>query len=356
MKILVTGGCGFIGSNLVRTLLAQTSHSVVNFDKLTYAAHPASLADVAAEPRYELIRGDLADRAAVRTAFKRTQPDAVLHLAAESHVDRSIEGPAEFVRTNVLGTFHLLDAALDYWEQLSGSRRQAFRLVHISTDEVYGSLGESGLFSETTPYAPHSPYAATKASSDHLARAWHTTYQLPVIVTNCSNNYGPYQFPEKLIPLMILKALREEPLPVYGRGLNVRDWLHVQDHVSGLLAVLERGTIGQTYNIGGHGERRNIDVVHELCAILDEVRPRASRASYKELIAFVGDRPGHDFRYAIDSSKLRSQLGWRPRYEFNDGLRQTVLWYLENQAWWQSILEGSYHLERLGELKTGARS
>lgn len=353
MRILVTGGCGFIGSNLVRFLIDRTEHTVFNLDKLSYAANPASLDALANCPRYELIRADIADRSAVRAAIARVQPHAVMHLAAESHVDRSIEGPADFVHTNLVGTFHLLEACLEYLGAQPSESRSAFRFVHVSTDEVYGSLGQSGLFAETTAYAPHSPYAATKAGSDHLARAWYTTFQLPVIVTNCSNNYGPYQFPEKLIPLMILKALKEESLPVYGQGQNVRDWLHVEDHVRGLMLALEKGRVGQTYNIGGNAERRNIDIVHTLCEILDCLRPRANGRSYKDLIAFVTDRPGHDFRYAIDSTKIRRELGWEPRYELNDGLRQTVIWYLEHRPWWESILADSYRLERLGTRRTG---
>ena len=356
MRILVTGGCGFIGSNLIRTLLAQTNHTVVNLDKLTYAANPASLADVVPSSRYELVRGDIAEASVAPAAIAHAMPDAVMHLAAESHVDRSIEGPGDFVQTNLVGTFRLLEACADYFGKLSGDARRNFRFLHVSTDEVYGSLGETGLFQETTPYAPHSPYAATKAGSDHLARAWYATYGLPVIVTNCSNNYGPYQFPEKLIPLMILKALQEQPLPVYGRGENVRDWLHVEDHVLGLLKVLDKGRVGETYNIGGNAQRRNVDIVRTICETLDDVHPRSSGGRYADLISFVVDRPGHDFRYAIDSTKMRAELGWQPRYELNQGLRQTIEWYLEHREWWQSILEGRYHLERLGAQRIGKTS
>jgi dTDP-glucose 4,6-dehydratase len=348
MKILVTGGCGFIGTNLVRHLLSQSAHHVVNVDKLTYAGNPASLREVAESPRYQFIRADLADAKRVEEVIAAAQPDAVMHLAAESHVDRSIDGPSDFIQTNVVGTFNLLDASLRYYGGLTGQRRERFRFLHVSTDEVYGSLGETGLFSELSRYDPHSPYAATKASSDHLARAWHTTFKLPVIVTNCSNNYGPYQFPEKLIPLMIIKCLAEQPLPVYGQGLNVRDWLFVEDHVRALVAVLQAGVPGQTYNIGGGSERRNIDLVHALCVILDELRPRPGGARHAELIRYVTDRPGHDFRYAIDSSKVRRELGWQPQHSLEDCLRTTVQWYLANGWWWQAILDGSYQLQRLG--------
>ena len=356
MRILVTGGCGFIGTNLVRYVLTHTNHSIVNLDKLTYAANPASLADLGASPRYELVCGDIADAEYVRAIIARTKPEAVMHLAAESHVDRSIEGAGDFVQTNLVGTFRLLEACVDYWGKLDEAARRTFRFLHVSTDEVYGSLGETGLFQETTAYDPHSPYAATKAGSDHLARAWHATYALPVMVTNCSNNYGPYQFPEKLIPLMILTALREQPLPLYGRGENVRDWLHVEDHVRGLLAVLEKGRVGETYNIGGNAERRNIDIVQSICEILDAAQPRPSGSRYAELISFVVDRPGHDYRYAIDSTKIRGELSWQPRFDVSEGLERTVNWYLEHREWWQSILEGRYHLERLGLQRTGAAS
>lgn len=349
MKILVTGGCGFIGTNLVRHLLTESKHEVVNLDKLTYAGNPHSLADVADSPRYEFVRADLANAAKVDEIVQRTDPDAVMHLAAESHVDRSIDGPQDFIQTNVLGTFNLLQASLRHFQSLEGGRRDEFRFLHVSTDEVYGSLGDTGLFSESTRYDPHSPYSASKASSDHLARAWHTTYELPVIVTNCSNNYGPYQFPEKLIPLMIIKCLREQPLPVYGQGLNVRDWLYVEDHVRALLQVVARGKIGQTYNIGGNSERRNIDLVNSLCEILDELRPRSDSQSHSELITYVTDRPGHDFRYAIDSSKIEAELGWKPQHSLEAHLRETVQWYLDHESWWQQILDGTYQLERLGD-------
>ncbi len=348
MKILVTGGCGFIGTNLVRHLLSDTDHEVINLDKLTYAGNPRSLDDVSGSKRYRFLRVDLADAKAVREAVADVDPDAVMHLAAESHVDRSIDGPSEFIQTNVVGTFNLLDSILGHFNDLSGSRRHQFRFLHVSTDEVYGSLGDTGLFSEESRYDPHSPYAATKAASDHLARAWKTTFELPVIVTNCSNNYGPYQFPEKLIPLMIIKGLSGESLPVYGEGLNVRDWLYVEDHVRALTLVLERGVPGETYNVGGNSERANIDLVNTICRMLDEIRPRDEGTPHKELITYVTDRPGHDFRYAIDSSKIRRELGWQPQHSLEDCLRRTVEWYLANRKWWQEILDGTYQLQRLG--------
>lgn len=347
MKILVTGGCGFIGNNLVRYLLDHTSHSVVNLDKLTYAGNAKSLTDIADSQRYEFVQADIADADAINKIISEVAPDAVAHLAAESHVDRSIDGPAEFIQTNIIGTFNLLAASLAHYQQLPPDKQETFRFLHVSTDEVYGSLGETGLFTETTPYDPHSPYSATKAASDHLARAWKTTYGLPVIVTNCSNNYGPYQFPEKLLPVMIIKCLREEPLPVYGEGLNVRDWLYVEDHVSALTVVLDTGIPGETYNIGGNSERTNIDIVKAICSIMDEFRPRKS-GNYADLITYVKDRPGHDFRYAIDSSKIKNELNWQPQHPLETCLKQTVQWYLDNQAWWQDILDGTYQLERLG--------
>ena len=349
MKILITGGCGFIGSNLIRHLLTSSTHRIINVDKLTYAGNPSSLGDFADDPRYTFCRLDIADLEAMRGVFARHGPDAVMHLAAESHVDRSIDGPAAFIQTNVIGTFHLLTAAAEYYRGLASQRATSFRFLHVSTDEVYGALGATGEFTESTPYDPHSPYSATKAASDHLARAWMTTYDLPVIVTNCSNNYGPYQFPEKLLPLMIIKALGEQKLPVYGAGENIRDWLYVLDHARALCSVLENGRVGQTYNIGGDSQRRNIDLVRSLCGILDELNPRR-RGRYEELITFVSDRPGHDFRYAIDSTKIRSELGWRPQFDLETSLRQTVHWYLNHRDWWQSILDGNYQLQRLGQV------
>lgn len=346
-RVLVTGGAGFIGSALVRHLIGDTSATVLVVDKLTYAGNLESLRTVASSPRYSFLRADICDAEAMERAFSSFRPEAVFHLAAESHVDRSIDGPGEFVRTNVLGTATLLQAALGYWNSLPSTERERFRFQHISTDEVYGSLGAEGFFTERTPYAPHSPYSASKAASDHLVRAWHDTYGLPVLITNCSNNYGPYHFPEKLIPLMLLNALRARPLPVYGKGANVRDWLHVEDHVEALRLVNEKGVPGETYNVGGHNERTNLEVVHSLCRILDELKP--APRPYEELIEFVADRPGHDLRYAIDPAKLVNELGWRAKYDFETGLRQTVRWYLENEWWWRPILERKYDGERLGK-------
>jgi dTDP-glucose 4,6-dehydratase len=349
VNILVSGGAGFIGSALVRHVLAHTPHSVINVDKLTYAASLEALAGVAGDPRYVLEKADIVDATALRRIFEQHQPDAVMHLAAESHVDRSIEGPAEFIQTNMVGTFQLLEVALEYFRCLPATRRGGFRFHHISTDEVYGTLGPMGCFTETTPYAPNSPYSASKAGSDHLVRAWHHTYGLPVVVTNCSNNYGPYQFPEKLIPLMILNALDGKPLPVYGKGENVRDWLFVDDHVRALLLVLERGRIGEQYNVGGNSEKKNIEVVHELCTLLDELAPAGK--PHERLISFVQDRPGHDARYAIDAGKIRGELGWTPAETFATGLRKTVQWYLQNRAWCELIQSRGYRRERLGLVK-----
>ena len=348
MRILVTGGAGFIGSNLVRLLIAR-GHTVLVWDKLTYAGNRASLSDLEGNPGLEWLVGDICDPSLAPQAFAVFRPDAIMHLAAESHVDRSIDGPGEFIHTNILGTFHLLQAALAHWRSLEGAAKDRFRFLHVSTDEVFGSLGAGDRpFDETTPYDPHSPYSASKASSDHLARAWADTYGLPVIVTNCSNNYGPFQFPEKLIPVVILKALRGDPIPIYGKGENIRDWLYVEDHAEALLAAVERGRPGHTYCIGGDNERRNIDLVRVLCAILDRLRPRANGRPYAEQITFVQDRPGHDARYAIDAAKARDELGWAPRQAHEAGFERTVAWYLANEAWWRSILDGSYRLERLG--------
>ena len=349
MNILVTGGSGFIGSNLVRLLVREKGASVVNLDKLTYAGNQESLSDLSDDSNYAFEQVDLCDADAVRKIFVYHQPDAVMHLAAESHVDRSIDGPGKFVQTNVVGTFNLLQAALGYWKSLEGEPKESFRFLHVSTDEVYGSLeADASGFSETTRYDPHSPYSASKAASDHLARAWGDTYGLPILVTNCSNNYGPYQFPEKLIPVVILKCLRGEPIPVYGKGENIRDWLYVTDHAEALYAVLTKGRVGETYNIGGNNERQNIELVRTLCKLMDQLHPPAVHKSYQELITFVTDRPGHDLRYAIDPTKIKSELGWEPKEDFESGFRKTVQWYLENKEWWANILSGDYRLERLG--------
>jgi dTDP-glucose 4,6-dehydratase len=348
LRILVTGGAGFIGSAVVRHLIADSEHEVLNLDALTYAGVLASLDGVADSPRYRFVQANICDADAVRAAFADFRPDVVAHLAAESHVDRSIDGPGAFVETNVVGTFTMLQEALRYWRGLDDTAKAAFRFHHISTDEVFGSLGEDGYFTETTPYDPRSPYSASKAGSDHLVRAWGHTYGLPVLITNCSNNYGPHHFPEKLIPLIIIRALGGEPLPVYGDGSNVRDWLFVEDHARALRAVFERGTPGETYNVGGNAERRNLQVVEAICATLDELRPRDDGRSYAEQVTYVTDRPGHDQRYAIDASKIRTDLGWEPSVTFEDGIRQTVAWYLDNRDWWQTILDRRYATERLG--------
>lgn len=349
MKIIVTGGAGFIGSNLVRLLIQETEHTVLNIDALTYAGNPHSLSDLQDNPRYQFSQTDICDSDALNKVFSDFKPDWVMHLAAESHVDRSIDGPGAFVQTNVIGTFNMLQAARAHFESLEPSAKDNFRFLHVSTDEVYGSLGETGLFSESTPYDPHSPYSASKAASDHLARAWADTYKLPVLVTNCSNNYGPYQFPEKLIPVVILKALRGEPIPVYGKGENIRDWLYVGDHADALYTVISKGKIGETYNIGGYNERKNIDLVKLLCELLDELKPKADGKRYADQISFVTDRPGHDLRYAIDASKIKQELGWAPKQDHTSGFRKTVQWYLDNTEWTQQILDGSYKLERLGK-------
>ncbi len=346
--VLVTGGAGFIGSAVVRKLIHDTGTTVVNVDKLTYAGNLDSLAGARWSERHRFERADVCDAAEMRRIFVEHAPHAVLHLAAESHVDRSIDGPGDFIRTNLVGTFILLEETRRYWQDLDAERKAAFRFLHVSTDEVFGSLGDSGLFHEERAYQPSSPYSASKAGSDHLVRAWHHTYGLPVLTTNCSNNYGPYQFPEKLIPLMILNALEGKPLPVYGRGENVRDWLHVEDHADALLAVLERGRVGETYCVGGHNEVRNVDVVRTLCRLVDELAPDASIGPREGLIRFVADRPGHDLRYAIDAGKIHRELGWTPRETFESGLRATVGWYLENRAWWERVRSGEYRGERLG--------
>jgi len=345
---LVTGGAGFIGSAVVRMIIARGEDTVVNIDKLTYAGNLDSLRMVEDDPRYHFRQADICDRDAMRAIFAEFRPEAIMHLAAESHVDRSIDGPGEFIQTNIVGTYNLLEVARDYWNRLDAEGKSTFRFHHVSTDEVYGSLGAEGLFLETTPYDPSSPYSASKAASDHLVRAWHRTFGLPVVLTNCSNNYGPYQYPEKLIPLMIHKARNGEALPVYGSGENIRDWLYVDDHAAALLTVIEHGRLGETYNIGGHNEVTNIEVVRQLCAILDEVEPAADGRPHAERITFVSDRPGHDMRYAIDAGKIQRDLGWTPAETFASGLRKTVEWYLANQDWVDRVIDGSYRGERLG--------
>jgi len=347
-RILVTGGAGFIGSAVVRHIIRETPHQVLVVDKLTYAGNLDSLTPVSNDPRYAFVRADIADAPKVRELFENFQPDAVMHLAAESHVDRSIDGPGEFIQTNVLGTFTLLQAALGFWRTLPETKRPDFRFHHISTDEVFGSLGDEGLFCETTAYDPRSPYSASKAASDHLVRAWHHTYGLPVVLTNCSNNYGPYHFPEKLIPLIIINALEGLKLPVYGKGANVRDWLYVDDHARALLAAVTEGKVGETYCVGGRNEKTNLAVVETICALMDELAPNVKIGPRKALITFVGDRPGHDLRYAIDASKIMTDLGWEPRETFDSGLRKTVEWYLANRTWWERIRAGVYRGERLG--------
>lgn len=351
MTVLITGGAGFIGSAVVRHIIQNTQDSVVNVDKLTYAGNLESLTEVAGNPRYAFEQVDICDRAELDRIFAQHRPDAVMHLAAESHVDRSIDSAGKFIQTNIVGTFNLLEAARAYWQQMPSEKHEAFRFHHISTDEVYGDLhGTDDLFTETTPYAPSSPYSASKASSDHLVRAWLRTYGLPTIVTNCSNNYGPYHFPEKLIPLMILNALDGKPLPVYGDGMQIRDWLFVEDHARALYQVVTEGVVGETYNIGGHNEKTNIEVVKTICTLLEELVPEkpAGVARYEDLITFVQDRPGHDVRYAIDAAKIGRELGWEPQETFESGIRKTVQWYLDNKTWWQNVLNGSYRLERLG--------
>jgi dTDP-glucose 4,6-dehydratase len=346
MRILVTGGAGFIGSALCRHLVLARGFEILNVDKLTYAGNLASLREIADDPRHTFSRTDICDTDAIRALFHRFRPDGVMHLAAESHVDRSITGARAFIETNLVGTFSMLEAAREYWSGLRGEARDAFRFLHVSTDEVYGSLGATGLFTETTPYDPSSPYSASKAGADHLAKAWHRTYGLPVLVSNCSNNYGPYHFPEKLIPLVILNALHGKPLPVYGTGANVRDWLYVEDHAKALALILERGLPGETYNVGGRNERRNIDVVTRICDELDRLRPQAG--PHQRLITFVADRPGHDQRYAIDASKLETDLGWRAEETFETGIGRTIRWYLDNEWWWRPLRETVYAGERLG--------
>ncbi len=353
MTVLITGGAGFIGSAVCRLLIAETDAHVVNVDKLTYAACPEALASVSSHPRYAFEKVDICDGESLRRVFTAHRPDAVMHLAAESHVDRSIDGPMEFMTTNVIGTATLLEVARAYWSELDDDAARRFRFHHVSTDEVFGSLGAEGLFTEDSPYRPNSPYSASKAAADHLVRAWGETYGLPVIITNCSNNYGPWQFPEKLIPLMTINALSGEPMPVYGDGSNVRDWLYVDDHARALWLALTEGKLGESYNIGGDQERSNLDVVRSICLILDRLRPGARIRPHLKLVKFVGDRPGHDFRYAIDASKTRDELGWRPTESFESGLEKSILWYLDNEDWWQAVRDGRYDGQRLGTATAG---
>lgn len=349
MKILVTGGAGFIGSAVIRHIIHNTEDEVLNIDKLTYAGNLESLKKIDQNPRYTFQQIDICDKEALEKAFNSFKPNLVMHLAAESHVDRSIDGPAEFINTNIVGTYHLLEVARQYWQNLDDLDKQQFKFHHISTDEVYGDLeGTTDLFTETTPYAPSSPYSASKASSDHLVRAWHRTYGLPILVTNCSNNYGPYHFPEKLIPLVILNALDGKALPIYGRGNQIRDWLFVEDHARALYKVVTEGKVGETYNIGGHNEKQNIEVVKTICHILDELEPQENGQPYESLITFVKDRPGHDLRYAIDASKIANELNWTPTETFDSGIRKTVEWYLNNMEWCSRVQDGSYQRERLG--------
>lgn len=354
MKILVTGGAGFIGSALVRKLIRE-GHEAINVDKLTYAGNLESLPDVLDNPRHHFLKFDICDPNQIRGAFEKYEPDSVIHLAAESHVDRSIDGPAAFLHTNVLGTHSLLEAAKSYWTGLRGKQHENFRFLHVSTDEVYGSLGRKGSFTEKSPHRPNSPYAATKASADHLVRAWSHTYGLPVLTTNCSNNYGPYQFPEKLIPLVIQKAVSGKPIPVYGKGQNVRDWIFVEDHADALMSVLKKGNVGEVYNIGGRAEKKNIEVVKTICTLLDSLLPESKHAPHARLITYVSDRPGHDLRYSIDDGKLTKQLKWKPKESFATGIRKTVEWYLKNQNWVNRVLDGSYQGERLGVIQTDLR-
>lgn len=348
MKIIVTGGAGFIGSAVIRQYIQETDHEVVNLDALTYAGNLESLSVVSEHPNYYFEQVDIRDINELTRVFDQHKPDAVMHLAAESHVDRSIDGPADFIQTNIVGTYNLLDVAKKYWDELHDEKKDNFRFHHVSTDEVYGDLGKTGLFTEETAYEPSSPYSASKASSDHLVRAWHRTYGFPIVVTNCSNNYGPYQFPEKLIPLVTLNALEGKPLPIYGKGDQIRDWLYVDDHAIALRHVLETGEIGETYNIGGHNEKTNLEVVKTICAILDGLVPNPDQIPYESLITYVADRPGHDVRYAIDADKIAKELGWLPQETFESGIKKTISWYLENSEWCKHVQDGSYQRERLG--------
>ncbi len=347
IRLLVTGGAGFIGSALIRHLIRSSEVSILNIDKLTYAGNLESLSEIDTEPRYRFVQADITDRATLSALFDTERPTGIIHLAAESHVDRSIDGPSDFIQTNIVGTYTLLEVARAYWMELAESDKSRFRLLHVSTDEVFGSLSSSGYFTEETAYHPNSPYSASKAASDHLVRAWHHTFGLPIVITNCSNNYGPYQFPEKLIPLIILNALEGKPLPVYGEGKNIRDWIYVDDHADALWTVFQRGGIGETYVIGGGNEKTNLEVVESICDWVDEMTPKLSRGRRRSLIRFVTDRPGHDFRYAIDAGKIRSKLGWRPSESFETGLRKTVNWYLTNSRWIERVRDGTYR-ERLG--------
>lgn len=348
MKIVVTGGAGFIGSALVRMIINESDHQVLSIDKLTYAGHLKSLESIADSDRYQFEQVDICDVEAINRIFSEFHPDTIMHLAAESHVDRSIDGAAEFIKTNINGTHTLLEEAKKYWQGLEENQKEKFRFLHVSTDEVYGELGEEGFFTEETSYDPRSPYSSSKASSDHLVRAWHHTYGLPTIITNCSNNYGPYQFPEKLIPVVILKALQKKEIPVYGTGKNVRDWLYVYDHTRALLKVVQEGQPGETYNIGGHNEKQNIEVVHTICDTLNELVPKVEGGNFREQISFVTDRPGHDFRYAIDASKIERELEWTPKETFESGIEKTIQWYLDNIDWCEAVTENNYNLKRLG--------
>ncbi len=351
MRVIVTGGAGFIGSAVIRQYVNDTDHEIVNLDALTYAGNLESLIDVESAPRYYFENVDIRDRNEIERVFNKYQPDAIMHLAAESHVDRSIDGPADFILTNIVGTYNLLDTAKQYWSSLEAERKNEFRFHHVSTDEVYGDLDASGYFTEETAYDPSSPYSASKASSDHIVRAWHRTYAFPIVVTNCSNNYGPYQFPEKLIPLVTLNALEGKALPVYGDGSQIRDWLYVDDHARALRLVLEKGRVGETYNIGGHNEKTNLDVVKTICKLLDELVPDSPFKPHDSLITFVADRPGHDVRYAIDANKIEKELGWTPQETFESGIEKTIKWYLDNKEWCQHVQDGTYQRERLGVME-----
>ena len=349
MNIFVTGGLGFIGSNFILDQIQNHKNKILNFDKMTYASNPNNLLKIADNELYEFVQGDITDTKAVVESIEQYNPDCIINFAAESHVDRSIDGPKEFINTNIIGTYVLLQSFLEYYNSLNGKKRKDFKFLHVSTDEVYGSLSSTGYFTEHTPYSPSSPYSASKASSDHLVRAWGHTYNLPVLITNCSNNYGPYQFPEKLIPIMIINCLNNSPLPIYGNGENIRDWLYVDDHCRALSVVLTKGVIGETYNVGGNEEQTNLNIVNTICEILDKKYPSTNLSSYKNLITYVKDRPGHDFRYAINASKIKNELGWEPKYKFKKAISSTIDWYLNNKTWWTKILDDKYNLERLGK-------